>query len=87
MKGVRDWDLLSVLFGVDIDEHQCDSDEARLKAAVEEFLLGKGSYQPTWRALIYCLDMAGEVALADKIRSFGEPVHGECSYRYVYMFI
>ena len=87
MKEVLNWDLLSFWFGVNINEHQYDSDEARLKAAVEGFLLGKGRYQPTWRALNYCLDRAGEVALADKIRSFSEPVQGECSYRYVYMFI
>ena len=79
MKGVRDWDLLSVCFGVHIDVRQYDSDEARLKAVVERFVLGKGRYQPTWRALIYCLDMVKEVALADKIRSFGEPVQGECT--------
>ena len=79
MKGVRNWYRLSVWFGVDIDERQYDSSEARLKAAVEGFLLAKGRYQPTWRALIYCLDMVKEVALADKIRSFGEPVQGECT--------
>ena len=82
MKGVRYWYHLSVWFGVDIDEHQCDSDEARVKAAVEGFLLGNGDFQPTWRALTYCLDGAGEVALADKIRSFSEPVQGECTCSY-----
>ena len=79
MKGAPNWELLSVLFGVGIDEHQYDSNEARLKAAVEGFLLGNGHYQPTWRALMYCLDGAWEVSLADKIRRFGEPVQGECT--------
>ena len=79
MKGVLDWELLRAWFGVYIDKHQYDSDEARLKAAAEEFLLGNGDFQPTWRALIHCLDLAGEVALGDKIRSFGEPVQGECT--------
>ena len=86
MKGVQDWDLLSASFGVDIDKHQYDSNEARLKAAVEGFLLGNGDYQPTWRALIYCLDRAEEVALADKIRSFAsEPVQGECTCLCAYL--
>ena len=80
VKGVRDLGHLIAWFGVDIDARQCDSDEACLKAAVEGFLLGNGLFQPTWRALIYCLDRAKEVALADKIRDCGEPVQGECSY-------
>ena len=83
MEGVKDWKYLGYFgFGIrDIGSIKCkhDSDEACLKALIEMFLLGKGRYQPSWRAVIYSLDWANEVRLADKIRSFGEPVHGECT--------
>ena len=52
-------------------------DEAHLTAIVDYFLQGGGLYQPSWRRVIYSLDEAGEIQLADKIRSFGEPVQGE----------
>ena len=87
MEGVKNWERLGLLgFGVDtgIIKWQHDSDEACLKAVVEKFLLGKGFYQPSWRRVIYSLDIANEVQLADKIRSFGEPVQGECSYFFIY---
>ena len=79
VKGVKDWYDLSVYFGVYISRDQYDSDEAYHKAVVEKFLLGEGRYQPTWRAVIWCLDRVDEIALADKIRNFGEPVQGECT--------
>ena len=79
VKGVKDWRLLSGYLGVRISRDQYDSDEGHLKAALEKFLLGEGDYPPTWRAVIYCLDEAGEVALANKIRHFSEPVQGECT--------
>ena len=90
MEGVKDWTILGQWgFGVvdtDSIELQHDSDEDCLKALVEKFLLGEGFYQPLWRAVIYSLDKANEVQLADKIRSFGEPVQGdhECSYLFIY---
>ena len=77
VKGVKSWYILSLCFGVRIIGDHYDSEEAYHRAVVEKFLLGKGDYQPTWRAIIYCLDGAAEVALADKIRNFGEPVQGE----------
>ena len=58
-----------------------DSDEACFKAVVEKFLLGEGIYQPSWRRVIYSLDRENEIELADKIRSFGEPVQGECTWK------
>ena len=82
MEGVKDWESLGDQFSVDTDniEWQHDSDEAQcLKAVVEKFLLGEGRYQPSWRAVINSLDMENEVQLADMIRSFGEPVQGECT--------
>ena len=60
-----------------------DSNEARLKAIIEKFLLGEGRYQPSWRAMIYLLDEVEEVQLADKIRSFGEPIQGGCRYLFM----
>ena len=68
--------LSTWLLGLYTREHY-DSDEARLMAVVDSFLQGKGRYQPSWRRIIYSLDMVEEIQLADKIRSFGEPVQGE----------
>ena len=47
-----------------------------LEDVVEWFLKGQGRYQPSWRAVIFALDGIGEIYLADKIRSCGEPVQG-----------
>ena len=56
------------------------SDEACLKAVIEDFLTqGKGYYaQPSWRALIWSLYQANEIQLAEHIRSFAEPAQGSC---------
>ena len=48
-----------------------------LKDTVEQFLQGRGNYQPSWRAVIFGLDGAGETPLASRIRSYGEPVQGK----------
>ena len=64
--------LLGTFFGVLYDSY-----EAHLAAIVDHFLQGKGLHQPSWRRVIYSLDEAGEIQLADKIRSFAEPVQGE----------
>ena len=82
MEGVKNWEHLGNWgFGVDTDsiKHQHDSYEACLKAVVEMFLLGVGDFQPSWRRVIHSLDCVDEVQLANKIRSFGEPVQGECT--------
>ena len=83
MEGVKFWEHLGLRFGFGVNtvsiKHQHVSDEACLKAVVEKFLLGEGRYQPSWRRVIYSLDDTDEVQLADKIRSFGEPVQGECT--------
>ena len=89
VEGVKNWERLGDWRGFGVEDtdsikRQHDSDEARLKAVVEKFLLGEGSFQPSWRAVIYSLDDVEEVQLADKIRSFGEPVQGECSYFFIY---
>ena len=81
MDGVKDWEHLGGTFGVDTGsiKRQNNSIQDCLKAVVEKFLLGEGFYQPSWRAVIWTLDYIGEVDLADKIISFGEPVQGECT--------
>jgi hypothetical protein len=53
------------------------SDEARLKAVVEAFLLGEGLYQPSWRNVIHALHKAGEGYMAEKIKTNAEPQQGE----------
>jgi hypothetical protein len=57
--------------------HQHVSDEARLKAVVEVFLLGEDDYQPSWRILIHRLHWAGETDVAEKIKTNAEPQQGE----------
>ena len=58
-------------------ERQHTSDEARLKAVVEAFLLGEGRHQPSWRRLIHQLHKAGETNVAEKIKTNAEPHQGE----------
>ena len=53
------------------------SDEARLRAVMEAFLLGEGRYQPSWRMLIHALHIADESHLAEKIKTNAEPQQGE----------
>ena len=81
--GVKDWEHLGGFYGFSIDidsiKRQNNSIQDCVKAVVEKFLLGKGRFQPSWRAVIWVLDFIEEVDLADKIISFGEPVQGECT--------
>ena len=58
-------------------EHQHVSDEARLKAVVEVFLLGEGDYQPSWRRLIHGLHSAQHSHMSEKIKANAEPHQGE----------
>ena len=90
VKTVRlNWrELAKVLFGwndlfsddrkkLDAIRHQHVSDEARLKAVVEAFLLGEGHYQPSWRRLIHRLHLAQQSVVAEKIKANAEPHQGE----------
>ena len=44
---------------------------------VEDFIEGRGCHkQPSWRAVIFALDKAGETHVADQIRHYAEPVQG-----------
>ena len=58
-------------------ERQHTSDDARLKAVVEAFLLGEGRHRPSWRMLIHRLHKAGETNVAEKIKTNAEPHQGE----------
>ena len=52
------------------------STDNSIKDTVERFLRGEGHYQPSWRAVIFTLDGAGEAHLANHIRSYRESVQG-----------
>lgn len=58
-------------------QRQHVSDEARLRALVEAFLVGEGQYQPSWRRLIDALHWAEEDHLVENIKTNAEPVQGE----------
>ena len=81
-------ELAGVLFGwndlfsddrkkLDDIERQHVSDDARLKAVVEMFLLGEGHYQPSWRRMIHQLHSAQQSHVAEKIKANAEPHQGE----------
>ena len=78
MEGVKNWEELGGWLGV----LPCSS----LEDAVERFLEGEGHYQqPSWRAVIFALDGAGETYLANQIRSYGELIQGAHTYVHVHM--
>ena len=74
LEGVKD----SVGVASWLDTYYCN--RTSLKGAVEEFLQGRGHFQPSWKAVIFALDEAGETHLASRIRSYGEPVQGRYTY-------
>ena len=57
-------------------EAQYQSDDERLHALIDHWMESEGDEQPSWRALVFNLDLAEETELADKIRQFAEPVSG-----------
>jgi hypothetical protein len=71
LEGVKDWVVVAESFGTYISS---------LKFAIENFLYGHGHFQPSWRAVIFALDDAGETRVANHIRSYGEPVQGRYTY-------
>ena len=79
----RSWELGAYL-GLNTSKledirRQHDSDEARLKAVIEAFLLGEGD-QPSWRRVIHALHKAEESQVAHDIESYAEAVQGECEW-------
>ena len=59
---------------LDAVQRQHVSDETRLKAVVEAFLLGEDC---SWRRLIHVLHRTGNSHLAEKIKTNAEPHQGE----------
>ena len=97
VKDVKSWRTLGQYMysyyssQLDNIQRQHVSDEACLKAVVEDFFSGKGHYKrPSWRAVIWSLYKANEIQLAEHIRSFAKPVQGtvandECVASYTHI--
>ena len=85
VQGVKDWRKVGKwLLGyneskVDAIERKYSTDSDRLQAAVQQWLEGGGLTQPSWRRLVWSLDLAGDTNVADPIRGFAEPPQGESS--------
>ena len=76
LEGVEYWGEVADWLGTSLS--------SSLKEAVEKFLQGRGNFQPSWRAVIFALDMAEETPVASHIRSYGEPVQGRYTYTYLH---
>ena len=59
-------------------EQEYSSNEDRMRAVVQQWLEGGGSTR-SWRWLVWALDQAGDIQVADPIRGFTEPPRGESS--------
>ena len=85
--GVRDWrefgKYLFICSGIsdwnrklDTIKQQHNSDINYLHGVVKEWFSGR---QPSWRQVIFALDLAEESTIADSIRGYAEPPDGEWS--------
>ena len=86
VQGVKNWRTVGEwLLGshneskLDAIERDYSSDSDRLRAAVQQWLEGRVLTQPSWRELVWSLDHAGDITVADPIRGFVEPPPGESS--------
>ena len=86
LKEVKNWRKVGQeLLGIgndtklDVIQREYSSDEDRFQAVVRQWLEGGGLLQPSWRGLVWSLDMAGDITVADPIRGFAEPPPGESS--------
>ena len=77
LEEVKDWEKVAEWLAIDA---YYTSSISSLKEAVDEFLKGQGHFQPSWRAVIFALDVAQETPVANHIRSYGEPVQGSYTY-------
>ena len=59
-------------------EKKYSSVEDRMRAVVHQWLQGGGLPQ-SWKVLVWSLDLAGDIQVADPIRGFAEPPRGESS--------
>ena len=62
---------------LDAIQQQHVSNDARIKAVVESFLLGEGKHRPSWRRLIHALHREEQSHLAEKIKTNAEAQQGE----------
>ena len=82
---VKDWRevgrwLLGYLNEAEVQaiEREYSSSEDRMRAVVQQWLEGGGSTR-SWRWLVWAVDRAGDIQVADPIRGFTEPPRGESS--------
>ena len=81
---VKDWRMVGeLLIGysetkVEEIEREYSSSEDRMRAVVQQWLEGE-DLSPSWRELVWALDHAGDIQVADPIRGFAEPPRGESS--------
>ena len=87
VQGVKNWRMvgewllgyLNTTKQLDAIQKKYSCNEDRLQAVVQQWLEGRGLSQPSWRTLVWSLDEAGDIAVADPIREFAEPPRGESS--------
>ena len=82
---VKNWRKVGRLLLGDIDnskvqaiEREYSSNEERMRAVVQQWLESAGLPR-SWRELVWVLDHAGDIQVADPIRGFTEPPSGESS--------
>ena len=63
---------------VEAIEKKYSSSEERIRAVVQQWLEG-GGLPRSWKWLVWTLDRAGDITVADPIRGFTEPPRGESS--------
>ena len=71
MKGVKGKDLYKWLNATIVYPSGISTEDA-----VEQFLQGQYHYQPSWRTLIFALDVGGNTDRANRIVHYAEPVQG-----------
>ena len=81
---VKNWRRVGELLLSDIDntkvqaiEREYSSNEERMRAVMQQWL--EGGLPRLWRRLVWSLDQAGDIQVADPIRGFAEPPRGESS--------
>ena len=82
---VKNWRTVGKWLLGDIDnskvqaiEREYSSNEERMRAVVQQWLESAGLPR-SWRWLLWALDYAGDIQVADPIRGFTEPPSGESS--------
>ena len=81
---VKNWRMVGILLlslneaKVQAIEREYSSNEDRMRAVVQQWLEG-GGFSQSWRRLVWSLDQAGDIQVADPIRGFTEPPRGESS--------